>query len=448
MVQKITLIDWIPVLLVVASFGPYVFPSVGLRSEHFLIYSMLLFAVPSLVMRRRIIQLSQPLFGIIVLLLGITLWTLFVPISGEYPVVSFYKYLSSIENYVQPIAVVLVVIAFSRFTVYDDILRSFKNLCLCLVFLLCLNSIIACCSIFFDLSNFMRPFVESCFGGPSVWQLSEEMGRHPGIFNQPIESGLMYSLGLLALGYLNRVSHNPGFISGLSLAMLIIGGILSVSKVFIMGGILVFLFYWNPFGNLKKYFKWRYILALIIGYSFICVIFSFWKDRSYFFRLFKIERNTNLIELYTGGRFGAENNVPVAISAASDVITPATIMPGGMITSRFIKVWQVDPLHGFGFGTTSCYDNAYLEFFHQGGMIALFGYLVLLVVYLWYSLRAFLNGYEEGRLLLALFVLVMGASLGAPVLTINRFSAVFWVFSTLLFLIVEVRNKAELKKTV
>lgn len=427
---KKRLIDWMPVLLVVASFGPYVFPSLGLRSEHFLIYSMVLFAVPLLVMRRRIIRLPQPLFRIIVLLLGITLWTLFVSVSGGHPVVSFYKYLSSIENYVQPIAVVLVVIAFSRFTACDDISRFFKNLCWCLVFLLCLNSIIACCSVFWDMSNLMRPFVESCFGGPSVWQLAEQMGRHSGIFNQPIENGLMYSLGLLALGYSNRVSHNTGFIPGLSLAMLIMGGILSVSKVFIMGGILVFLFYWNPFGNLKKYFKWRYILALIMGGIFICVIFSFWKDRGYFFRLFKIGRDTNLLELYTGGRFGSQYNVP---AETVDIM------------ARFVKVWQDDPLRGFGFGTISCFDNAYFEFFYQGGIIALIGYIVILAVYFWYSLLAFLNGYEEGRFLMALFTLVMGASFGAPVLTINRFSTVFWVFSTLLFSLVYVRDKAKLK---
>ena len=419
--------DLIPIFIIVAAFGPYVFSSYGLRSEHLLIYSLLLFAIPVFIMRQRFIQWPPPLLRIFVLLLGITLWTLAVSISGDHPSVSSYKYISSIENYIQPAAIIIVVLAFVRYTSYTDFLCFFQRLCRYLILLLCLNSIIACCSIFFDLSNFIRPFVFSCFGDLSVSQLASAMGRHSGIFNQPLESGLTYSLGLLSWGYLNRVSAKTGFTDYLTLFTLIVGGALSVSKVFILGGIPLFILYWNPVGTLKKYFNLRFVLAAIMGCCVILWMVQFWAGWDYFCRLFKITGETNLVALYTGGRFGIE---------------------GISMVGKFARIWQEAPLQGFGFGTVSCFDNGYLEFFLQGGTVALLGYFALLGIFFWHGLRSFLNGYEEGRLLLAYFVLVMGGNLGAPVITINRFSTIFWVLTTFLFLILQGRQRDKVKNRI
>lgn len=416
--------DMIPIFIIVAAFGPYVFSSYGLRSEHLLIYPLLLFAIPVFIMRQRFIQWSRPLLGMLVLLLGITLWTLAASMLGSYPIVSSYKYVACLENYIQPIAVIILVLAFVRYTLYTDFLRFFQRLCWCLILLLCLNSIIACCSIFFDLSNFIRPFVFSCFGDQSVSQQAASMGRYSGIFNQPFENGLTYSLGLLSWGYLNRVSAKTGFIDYCTLFMLIVGGAFSVSKMFILGGIPVFILYWNPVGTFKKYLNLRFVLAAIMGCCVISWMVQFWAGWGYFCRLFKIGGEVNLVVLYTGGRFG---------------------MGSSLITSQFARIWQEAPLHGFGFGTVSCFDNGYLEFFLQGGMVALLGYLVLLGVFFWHGFRGFLNGYEEGRLLLAYFVLVMGGNLGAPVITINRFSTIFWVLTTFLFLMLQVRQRNKVK---
>lgn len=417
--------DLIPVCIIFASFGPYIFPSYGMRSEHILIYSLLLFAVPFYLIRQRFIRWSPPLLATLVLLIGITLWTMGSSMFGGYSTVSFSKYLSSLENYIQPIAVIILILVFARYASYAGFLNCFKRLCRILIFLLCLNSIIAGCSIFFDLSGFLRPFVFSCFGDVSVSELASSQGRYSGVFNQPFESGLTYSLGLLAWGYLKRVSLKTGFIDYCLLLMMIIGGALSVSKVFILGGIPLLIFYWNPLGNLKKYFNRYFFLAVIVGTFGILLLIQFWSGWDYLYRLFKIGGGINLVELYTGGRFGAEYST---------------------MSSNFARVWQESPMYGFGFGNTSCFDNAYLEFFLQGGLIALFGYLILLDIYFWYSLRSFMTGYEEGRLLLAFFVLVMGGSFGAPVLTINRFSTIFWALSAFLFLMLQARRRDEIKK--
>jgi len=429
--------DLIPIFIVVTAFGPYIFPSYGLRIEHLVIYSLLLFAIPVFISQRRFVHWPKPLLGMLGIFLGITLWTLVVPNFVNYPTVSFQKYLSSIENYVQPMAIIILVTVFIKYTLYEDFLNYLKYLCWCLIWLLCLNSILASCSIFFDMTNLMQPFVKSCFGDTSVWQLAESMRRHSGIFNQPFESGLTYSLGLFCWGYLNRSSLKVSFISGLVLGILTIGGILSVSKVFIFCGLPLGLFYWNPIVSFKKYLNRRFFLGTITGLCFMLLIFSFWEGQDYFLRLFKIGKGTNLVELYTGGRFGTKNYF-----VTSKGTTP-TLKAYSMITSKFVNVWQKSPWCGFGFGTVSCFDNAFLEFFHQGGLIALLGYLALLVIYLWYSLRGFLKGYEEGRLLLVFFILILICSLGASVLTINRFSTIFWVLATFLFLMLQARQRAE-----
>jgi len=253
------------------------------------------------------------------------------------------------------------------------------------------------------------------------------MGRRSGIFNQPVENGLTYSLGLLSWAYLKRVSAKASFKDYCFLFLLLVGGSLSVSKIFILGGIPLFILYLNPIGYLKKCFNWRFLLGAIMSCCVILWMIKFWVGWDYFCRLFRIGKETNLVELFTGGRFGAEYST----------------MP-----SNFARIWHESPLYGFGFGATSCFDNAYLEFFLQGGVVALLGYLALLAVYFRYSLRAFLKSYEEGRLLLAFFVLVMGASLGAPVLTLNRFSTIFWVLSTFLFLMLQVRRRDKVKNRI
>jgi hypothetical protein len=378
-------------------------------------------------MRHRLLILPKPILGILVLLSGITLWTLVVSLFGDYAPESSYKLVSSLENYIQPIAVIALVLCWTSFGSYTELSGFFNRLCRVFILLLCLNSLLAILSIFFDLYFVVRPFVESCFGSTSVAQEGMTMGRYSGIFNQPFESGVAYSLGVLSWGYLARI-HARNRCAGYKLFLLTVGGVLSVSKVFILGGIPLFLLYWNPLDGFKKYLNWRFVLATMIGYCTIVLMIKFWAGWAYFSRLFTSgEGNTDLIALYTAGRFGIQDS---------------------NVQSTFAKVWQEAPLQGFGFGASSLLDNGYLEFFLQGGMVALFGYFALLAIFFCCGLRGFLNGHEGGRLLLAYFILVVGSSLGAGVLTINRFSTVFWVLTTFLFLILQAQRRDKVKNRI
>jgi len=385
-----------------------------------MIYPLLLIAIPFLILNRRIVRWYPPLLGIIAILLLISFWTLMVSSDGSHSIVSVSKVISSLENFLQPAAIIVLILGFMKRLSYDALSRVFKGVCRMVVVLLSLNSIIVLLSLFFNLNAFLTPFVRSCFEGPSVWELAMSMGRYSGIFNQPLEAGLTYSLGLLSWAYLNRHHRKTNFLDYSLLILLFLGGLMTVSKIFILVGTLIFLVYWNPFFVLKKHLNRHFMFVGALGLCLAVWVKNSWNGYSYFFRLFQIKADTNLIELYTGGRLGAVYST---------------------IPEKFSKVWIEEPLWGYGYGVVSCFDNGFLEFFVQGGLLALLGYIVLLAIFLRYAWRGFLRGYDEGRLLLAYFFLVLAGNFGGPVITINRFSTIFWVSATVLFLLIQSRQK-------
>jgi len=410
--KKNTLLIW----LIIASFGPYITGN-GLRTEHFLIYGILPLAIVTLMLKKRTIISYFPLFSILLLLLFITLWTFLVTFIGVKNYESFNKVIAHLENYAQSIAIILISGAFVNLYSRERVIIIFRKACLVLIILLLLNTVIAVSSIFFDISNWVRYFVSAPGGiGVTVWSRAASMGRYSGIFNQPMESGLTYSLGLFSWVYFTQKSKNISIIHHLMLFGLLLGGILSVSKVFILIGIPLFFIYLILEGRLKYILGWRFIVSSMLSIAAIIVICKAWKGFGYFARLFNISGKSisELIQLYTAGRFGAEH---------------------AGLRYYFAHVWGKSPFHGLGFAAITTFDNAYLEFFTQGGLIALFGYLSILAVIGFVGLSQYKRN-REGLFVLILFIFITVSGMGAPVVTINRFSTLFWIFLILLFSII------------
>jgi O-antigen ligase len=110
------------------------------------------------------------------------------------------------------------------------------------------------------------------------------------------------------------------------------------------------------------------------------------------------------------------------------------------------EVWHEAPVQGLGFASAVTLDNAYVEFLFQGGVIGLAGYVAVLGVMGWIGLSHYVAGREEGRLLLCCFVFLVGAGVGAPVLTINRFSTAFWVFFVSLLFLIDSRQRERISR--
>ncbi|MCX5704238.1 MAG: hypothetical protein NT066_07105, partial [Candidatus Omnitrophica bacterium] len=239
----------LPLWLIATCFCPYVLPSLGLRGEHVVMYGLFPFAFFSLLIRPAPSTLKyKPTFFILAMFIIITTWTLGVTFLGEIKYVSFHKMAAHLENYTQPIAIIFIIGVFVKCRSYRESLGLFRKACNILLILLSVNAVISMLSLFFDLSQMLTYFAVPVHDDDvaetiSVAALARKMGRYTGIFNQPFECGLSYSLGLFAWVYLMHEKRHVNMIDYIVLFLMIIGGSLSVSKAFILVGFPLFLLY-------------------------------------------------------------------------------------------------------------------------------------------------------------------------------------------------------------
>jgi 4-amino-4-deoxy-L-arabinose transferase-like glycosyltransferase len=252
--------------------------------------------------------------------------------------------------------------------------------------------------------------------GFSVWQNAASMGRISGIFNQPMEAGIAYSIGLTAWMYWFSTTKRIGVWKAVLLCGIVIGGAMSVSKVFILGGVPLGIFYFAWGYRIRALIRPKFIISALLIVGFLVpislVLMSKWIGTQFFLRLFEAKSlpDRNLIAIYSAGRFGSDES---------------------SVTQLFSLTFREAPFCGFGFGAFSPLDNGYLEFFYQGGFVALFIYVVILFILSSHAVRFYNLARNECRLLFILIFLIIGAGFGAPVFTINRSSIFLWALIVL-----------------
>lgn len=421
----------LPVLLVVASFGPYLPLPVGVRTEQVLLYGVLPFALGAVLGKRCTVLSFGPQRTLTFFLSGVALWTLVSTFVGPRHYLSLAKVFSHLENYLQPVAVAVVLAAGLRGETVKSAESGLRQAARALVVLLALNTGVAALSAGVDLSGILRWFAAGPGPGRTVWELAASMGRFTGVFNQPIECGLAYSLGLLAWGYLDRTRSRTTLSHYLLLVSLLVGGVLSVSKAFIVVGLPVFLWSWLFSQRLTRLIHWRLVLMVSAGIAVVALTLAQWTGLDYFLRLFRPggEGLAQLLELYTAGRFGVQNSVFTQIAA---------------------HTWRTAPLAGLGFYPTKIPigDIGYLEYFVQGGLVALAGFVGALVVMLLTGLREWKRGSESGRFLAALAGYAILVCFGGTALSVNRFSTLFWTFQVGLFRVAQVERAERIARKV
>ena len=102
------------------------------------------------------------------------------------------------------------------------------------------NALVALASTRTDLSFFLRPFWAQAGAATTVSESASQQGRFGGVFNQPAEAGTIYGLAALLAVYL--YCRRP-WILAIALTSISLGGILSVSKIFIFAGLPLALLY-------------------------------------------------------------------------------------------------------------------------------------------------------------------------------------------------------------
>lgn len=228
----------------------------------------------------------------------------------------------------------------------------------------------------------------------SVWAQARDVGRFSGIFNQPLEAGVFYSVALLALAYCwKHTTLNKALL--LTLLVLIFGGgALSLSKNFIVVGILVTL----AFSVWIRIIPLWLVISIAIPTLVITPPLFIKYNPQYVDSLMALYYTGGVFSALTAGRFGQEDS---------------------QVSLLFQSLFEVgDWPFGRGLGSHLPLDNGFLEFFYQGGMLALAGFVLALLALLIYGWRR--RDLDAGRLLVALIMFVIGASLGGPTFTANR----------------------------
>lgn len=393
-------------MITAAAFGPYLVGSI--RTEQMVVYGAAVSLLPLTFNRIR------PYFPVIIPWLGLVL----VAAMGMVPPTAHGPHnagnpTSTIDNLALPIVVMLLIWA----TVPKPMAqRGLRTAATVITFGAALNGLLGIIGTRTDIGTWLRPFW-SGGDGVTTAERAAELGRLSGIFNQPAEAGLVYGLaGLLAVW---RFRDRPKTMLIL-LTLISMGGLLCVSKVFILGGIPLILIYLlvskTGAGRLGLLFSLG-LLAFGVAQS---GIFQQWTGFNYLARLVAPKQNQGLIEFYSAGRWNE----------------------GAGMTGILDLVKQRRPLTGFGLkGLKVPYDSGWTEAAVVAGIL---GICILGIVFL--ALLMMTRKIEDPRLrTLARFIVafLIGASLGLPALTANRAATMVWVVLGLFCLMAKQPQQSE-----
>lgn len=392
------------VAYVAAFFGPYL--AGGIRTEQAVIYGTA--GCVGLLLAWRWPQVTAP--GPLVLALAA--WGLMVAVAtlgtlGETPFGwPAGSTVAGLDNLLSPLAVATAVLLLVTPARSDFVLR---RVAATVAVLTAANGAVAIAQTRAELTLLLRPFWGADTGLATVSEAAATMGRFSGIFNQPAEAGLMYGLAGLCAVYV--WAKKPRVLYPL-LVLIFLGGVLCVSKVFLLVGAPLIL--WQVWRNGNG----KVVAVIALALTFLGLrqfgLLAQWTGLDYALRLLNPPEAGGvggLMSFYTAGRLGGQT------STLSQVVD---------------YVLAESPLSGFGAaGMRVPYDNGWVEALVVAGLIGAAAYTLVLVC--WFALAVRLDRAHRGFAVCTL-LLVVGASTGLPALTANRAGAALWLVLVLLAL--------------
>ncbi|HWE49179.1 MAG TPA: hypothetical protein VG273_05300 [Bryobacteraceae bacterium] len=392
--------------MIVAVFGPYVLKGFGIRTEQLVIYPLCLMALvlgcrngalPRMLRRASLVWLLLLMAGV-----AVSFW-FSRPIT---------KILAGADDYLLPVAAMIVLSG-----CFPDARRSRNGsdvgwkVCAAIEWCLAANTGIEILEFLFPrFPSYLGLFWTGTIaaGERAVGNYALDAQRLIGIFNQPMEQGVAYAVGLFC--WLHRASLKPPSLRDyLLLAALLVGGFGGTSKVFLFGALPVFVLCYGPsVGHSRRRASRIMITAFAIVAGSVAIsyysdaIAAIWPGSARITEMFQSE---NLIRGITAGRLSAKDD---------SVLQPLVS-----------KVYETSPIFGIGFGGLDTVDSAYLSVYMSAGILGLLLYLVTLGVLLKSGMRR-KSGRRPPGLWIATVMFVAGVGIGAPVLTLNRASTLIW----------------------
>lgn len=388
------------ITLVLAAFGPYIFGSI--RTEQLAVYSMTIFILFTFIRLKAwtmslIISwlgfLVAATIGLIFPYTGLVLWSRGNLFAGY-------------DNILLPLIIAL---AIWSLIPEGGAPQALKTAAKTAAWASAVNAALAISSSLAP--TLITPRLQTFWGtgGGSVAENAMEMGRFSGIFNQPAEAGLMYSIAavLAVWAYAHKaLSLYPLII------LITIGGILSVSKVFLLVGLPVMLIMLlvtqrgaSRLGSI--------VLITILGFFVLTSSFlRNWGGYNYMMRLLDVPADQSLIQFYTAGRWN-ENSQMLTV---------------------FDFVISTSPLVGFGAsGLRVPYDSQWTETMVASGLIGTIS--VVTVFAILFSRFYKIQDWDTRCMAIAFWVVLLGGSFGISSLTANRAATIVWIVIALLIAI-------------
>lgn len=388
--------------MVVAAFGPYLVGSI--RTEQAAVYGFFILTIPA------ILTAFNPKGG----LRFFVPWALLVVTATLGVVAPFNSMpyrtgslLAGYDNILSPLVIMLVVWTLVPAQQARGLLVLVSKI---VAVAMALNGLIALVATMVDLSSILRPFWGSGSTIETVAERAGTLGRSTGIFNQPAEAGALY--GLAGAAAVFAWKDRPFFLTSI-LPLIVVGGLISVSKIFVLGGMPIIALYWF-WVSLKGRNLIPFLGAILILVALMqSKIMAEWSGLSYLQRLFNTDEQ-NLLGLYGAGRFDEGSTFFQVVGSALSLSPLAGVGAAG---------WQV------------AYDGAIAEFLIIGGVLGLG--LVFVVYISIFSLSLSPNIDIHLRIFAFLVSLsVAAASLGFSPLTANRVATINWILIALLVLVV------------
>ena len=236
----------------------------------------------------------------------------------------------------------------------------------------------------------------------SVWSSAFDIGRYTGIFNQPIEAGIFYSVCLIGAVHAYRYGKMNRIVLLVAMALIIFGGSASLSKNFIVLGTGCALGY----AFINKLLSRSLLVILSIPIIAAVPMGLQRLNINYITSLRDLYSEQGLIGALSAGRFGSEGG-------SVSMLFESLIVSGDWWTGR-------------GLGSQLPLDSGYLEYLYQGGILSLAGYLLALVTLTIYGWRNV--AHRDGQLLMVLMAYIWLSSAGGPTITASRTGIVVLIF--------------------
>lgn len=432
---------WVAVC-VAAVMGPYLVS--GLRTEQVAFYGSA--AVIVLTQRTALLRTLAParwIFLVWAAYASIALVGGVLPVANQTPWPSG-SLLAGLDNALLPLATMITVCHWCTQYSAQRILSTASRV---LVAAMSVNAVVGLAGALWGLESmpWLRRFWAADGTSTYVAELAEQMGRYSGVFNQPAEAGIAYTLAALSLAYLQKRELVAAPWAQLAWVLIVVGGMLTLSKVFVGGLVLALL--------LVLAYRVHVVSTAVAALGTVAAMvaataagwFSTWgaSTMASWYR-YSIEVGDSPLYTLTAGRFGTPGTdgppsiavpmVPAEGSGGTGAESAdVALLPAG--TGELVRTMiEEHPVLGVGArGLQVAYDSAWSEAVVVGGLVGLGLIITAHLLIIGSSvIRVRHLGSVHALLLGAVVVLLLAGSMGMPALTGNRESTLMWIWIVVL----------------